>query len=937
MIGNLAHKRTSLVAVATLIALIAAMFVAWGATQAQTSAVGNVSASSGWCLLNTTPDPDAHQLSSTRDSFTALTVTVADEPDDDPNDLDSGTAGIQHAISCSAANVNMHVSVAPNGSRFPAVTYNTHEVVVSFGTSPRAGTSTVISAYVKSPLAGASYTAPAAALLATVSPPNSGAAITDSASGDVAADGAISIDPAAPTQIRSLTLLSTASGEFLVTVNALYATGARNVNGTKSVTVGETAAVADTKVASATLALDYVDYDTLTTTRNEAIPESDTKPAGANGNIWLKLTIANSLGDPAENTDLDSVTVFAPNATLGLYTANAAGTQRIIPVAQLGSDGLHVVSRSETDTPGTEEVTKTMYVRISSTSPTQTSVYAQINGKVRSNSVDLTFTGPAASIEVSEASKTLSSKSGNAEGAGITFTVTAKDAADNEGVALLTNQVNLRVLDADGERVASNPTAAKAQGKKADGSADNTKVIVTITTSATKAAASGEYTLEATLGSNQKTTQTATFNVAGPPANIELSADPESADEPGTATLTAVVTDEAGVSVADGTMVKFSALGGGASLITAADVATKDGQATAKLGVTGPGSTIVYATSGEAADELTFVSTAGQVEAAQVAVAATVTLADVEAELSYGDSVTVTATVADEDGNAVPNGTLVTFTVHGGGTLFSPRTVGTIDGNASADIVALSDDVWVRAFSGTASSGTMQIAVESAAEEAARVAQEEEDARVADAEDAAADAAATAAAEAEKASDAADAAAAADSPEDAQSAADDAAAAATAAQEAADAAQESADSAGTDAAQESADAAQESADAAQKSADDAQAAADAAAQAAADAEAQAEADRQAEIAAGVEAALEAQVDEVSIDCLSNLTGFATWTCNVGSTASEVFALVADRGATAVHLWNGSAWVRFAIVNGDEVPGSSDDFMIAEDDILYISN
>ena len=925
-------------ALAVIAGLVAAMFVAYTPARA---AVGDVSAANGWCLLNTGVTPNAHQLSSDRDSFTALTVLV---PDTDTTDAETGDDAVTDPanIACSAANVNMAVSVTPNGSRFPALTYNTHEVVVSFGASPRAGTTTTISAYVKNPLAGASYTAPAAALLATVSPANSGAAITDSASGDVAADGAISIDPAVPTQIRSLTLLSTASGEFLVTVNALYDTGAKNVNGTKSVTVGETAAVADTKVASATLALDYVTYDTPTTTENEAVRESDTKPAGASNNIWLKLTIDNSLGNLAENTDLDSVTVFAPNATLGLFAANAAGTQRT--ATQIGTDGLHVVSRSETDTPGTEEVTKTMYVRISSTSPIQTSVYAQINGKVRSNSVDLTFTGPAASIEVSEASKTLSSKSGDAEGAGITFTVTAKDAADNEGVALLINQVNLRVLDADGKRVASNPTAAKAQGKKADGSADNTKVIVTITTSATKAAASGEYTLEATLGSNQKTTQTVTFNVAGPPANIELSADPESADEPGLVTLTAVVNDEAGVSVADGTMVKFSALGGGAALITAADVATKDGKATATLGVTGPGTTIVYATSGEAADDLNFVSTAGAVEPeAPAAVAASVTLADVDAELSHGDSVTVTATVTDADGNAVPNGTHVTFSLAGGGTLFSPRTVGTVDGTASADIVNLTDDIWVRAFSGTASSASMRISVESAGEQADREADEAEAQRVADAEQAAADAADDAAAEAEKASDAADAAAAADSPEDAQSAADDAAAAATAAQTAADAAQEAADDAGTDAAQESADAAQESADAAQasadaaqKSADDAKAAADAAAQADADAEAQAEADRQAEIAAGVEAALEAQVDEVSLDCLSALNGFSTWTCNVDTTASALFGMLAERGATAVHLWNGSMWVRYAVVDGSEIPGSSD-FTVTEDDILYISN
>ena len=50
-------------------------------------------------------------------------------------------------------------------------------------------------------------------------------------------------------------------------------------------------------------------------------------------------------------------------------------------------------------------------------------------------------------------------------------------------------------------------------------------------------------------------------------------------------------------------------------------------------------------------------------------------------------------------------------------------------------------------------------------------------------------------------------------------------------------------------------------------------------------------------------------EEASVACLSNLAGFATWACGVESSASEIFGLVSARGATALHLWNGSAWVR----------------------------
>ncbi len=77
-------------------------------------------------------------------------------------------------------------------------------------------------------------------------------------------------------------------------------------------------------------------------------------------------------------------------------------------------------------------------------------------------------------------------------------------------------------------------------------------------------------------------------------------------------------------------------------------------------------------------------------------------------------------------------------------------------------------------------------------------------------------------------------------------------------------------------------------------------------------------------------------DEAGLDCLSNASGFSTWTCGVEASASELFGMVSARGASAVHLWNGDAWVRYAIVDGAMVPGSSD-FTITDNDILYVSN
>ena len=90
------------------------------------------------------------------------------------------------------------------------------------------------------------------------------------------------------------------------------------------------------------------------------------------------------------------------------------------------------------------------------------------------------------------------------------------------------------------------------------------------------------------------------------------------------------------------------------------------------------------------------------------------------------------------------------------------------------------------------------------------------------------------------------------------------------------------------------------------------------------------------ISVSTEAAEAMPEEEASVACLSNLNGFSTWSCGVESSASEIFDLVSGRGATALHLWNGTAWVRYSVVDGTMVPGSSD-FMVAENDILYISN
>ena len=77
-------------------------------------------------------------------------------------------------------------------------------------------------------------------------------------------------------------------------------------------------------------------------------------------------------------------------------------------------------------------------------------------------------------------------------------------------------------------------------------------------------------------------------------------------------------------------------------------------------------------------------------------------------------------------------------------------------------------------------------------------------------------------------------------------------------------------------------------------------------------------------------------EEVTLSCLSELSGLSTWTCDADSTASELFNLLAGRGASAVLLWNGTTWVRFAAIDGRTLPGAGNDFPINKFDSLWIS-
>ena len=610
MIGTLARKRTNLVALTALLALVAAMFVAMQPTGAQVPvAVGNVSATSGYCQADADP-ATRYDIRTGAVGSTFVTVDAATTPNNAADDVDSNRDGIQHAISCAAANATQAVKVTPNGSTSPTVEVLTPTLDVSFSGVVKAGSSVTVKAQVKNAKFNTTY----AYVSTSASPAGAGSAVNIKTVGQnvVAA-------PTAAENIATLLVPPTSSGTINVLVTAGSATSGY-LFGQASITVGEaTAPAASQKAATATLSLGNSADENPNTTAKEAKPEDDTAKAGET--IWLVLTVTDASGNPTPDANINGVTFVSFDATT-LEVYNATPTAPGNPLnrsnatgATSGSNGIanHAVNAVAPE--------HTAHVKVGRATAGTVSIYARVDGTDNnpvSNVLTLKFTGASTEIAVSDAPDRLAQTGAKAgESDSFKVNVTGKDKNGNTG-SLTATGLNLRVLDADGE-VAKNLTATATQAQTAAETDDETKVEIEVKTDANpKKAAAGDYMLEVLLNGNAKTKQTVAFSVSGPAANVAITADPETSSTVGEVVdLAATVTDANGTNVPDGTPVKFSATqGGGAAIISAADTTTKDGMVTASLGVSSHGTTFVYATSGAARGTLTFVSSAGAPEPA---------------------------------------------------------------------------------------------------------------------------------------------------------------------------------------------------------------------------------------------------------------------------------------------------------------------------------
>ena len=612
MIGTLARKRTNLVALMAIFALVAALFVSLVPANAA-PATGDITHSSGFCWDSTpaadpATDADAFLRATASGSGNFIGVAnTAVAASAHTIDKDGDGTNDSSRISCTQAQHGMAVKVTPNGTPNPIVDYSSPSLEL---TAKKAGSAYTVTGYVKNANGARTYS------FVRVFGETDGIAL-EGTSTDTSTNWPTSSTADAFT-VTTMVPLPGATGTQSVSVMVKdNASAATYLAGTASFTVGETAAEADKKVATATLELgNSVDDDPLTS-KDESEAETGVAQATSTDGIYLKLTVTDSDGEPTPDGNLTGLSIVGRNASLTLRPALANGNPNRGVDAALGTpDSQGTITYTEAT-----NVKSTMYIVVKkavTTAAGQVSVDVQVTGSDNSplsNAVTLTFTGATSNIAISEAPDRLKVQgAADAEGDSIKFTVTGTDKGGSDS-PVDDGAVTAIVRDSSGAAVA-NPANAVTQAIKTGTTEDPMKVEVTVTTNKTTKV--GAYTLDVILSGNAKTKQSAAFSVAGPAANIAVSADPETGTTVGElVTISATVTDEAGVNLPDGTDVTFSSTtGGGAAIISAATSKTKDGVATATLGVSGPGTTFVFAISGEARGNLTFTSSAGAPEPA---------------------------------------------------------------------------------------------------------------------------------------------------------------------------------------------------------------------------------------------------------------------------------------------------------------------------------
>ena len=656
----IAGRRTPLLALVAIFALSVGMFSAFSPTRAghADDALGDVKSNSGTCLEFTEAGDTLfglfHDGDDEGDEITSgatdpqVMVYVEDATPTDMTDEDSiartegdqpGFAAITTAL-CEAddddesANVNRNFKITPNGTETPIIELLSPTVSIGFSDSDAViGDDVDLDVTIKTSNFngyGSANTTPVPVLVwARVS----GVLDITVTTADVFAanDNSVSATVEIPA--------GSPEGEYTVSARVRYdvkntdqdATDDKVITVTKQFTVGDPGSNA----ASATLSLGNAHDEDPLTSANDVVAEDGTEAANG-GDIWLRLTVSNSLGEAANGGQISTITVIAPGATLSVHPSTPAGIPGAAvvaavvdgPAATVGlgsiSGGTNSISVSDDADSGTADlVGRTMFVKVgragSPPAPGTVTVYALVigtDGAPRSEDVDVIFTGSAAVVVLGD--DTSVGKPAEGAQAQTEISLGAQDTGGNDSTL---GTVIYAVKDADDKPVSQ--TKVKAETSTAGSSTDKLTddgpaavVLVTVDDSAD----AGVYTIEASLNGVDDSSDTATVTVSGAADNVDLAASQDSSDTIGDViTVTATITDADGNTIADGQLVTFGASGDGLVQIgTDADgdspgmqSKTKNGEASAKFAVTGAGTSVVSAVIGSQTAVVVVVSTAG--------------------------------------------------------------------------------------------------------------------------------------------------------------------------------------------------------------------------------------------------------------------------------------------------------------------------------------
>ena len=635
----IAARRMPLVALVALLALTVGMFAAVPSARA---AQGDVTAGSGFCVATTTGSGDdevtTHTVMTALAGGDAVTVETGLPEVAQTDAADEVNETIAN-VPCDSDQAGLPVTVTPDGSITPIIEVKSPSVTISINDSDGIipGGQDIMATVTVKNLVDATPLIQWIRVSGVLDGPNSAGTATKGLQ-QVADNGDRETCATAFATCTSIANVievpdGTSEGEYTISARINYddpdsdsdapADDLRTI-ATKTFTVGDPGL----NVAAASLELGTADYDDGTTVKDETKAEDGSEPA--NGNIWLKVAVTNSLGNPSNASGVNGITVFATGgATLQVLPSNALGrpNEGATGVDMASGPNSATLNEAATDdddalTMG-DEVGSTMFVKVTKTNkkPGTVNVWAIVTGSDGSgttDTLDLVFTGGPSELTLGEAANV--ARLGKTE-----FSISATDGGGN---ATAPGRVRYSVTDADGKAVGSSSVSV-ATGAKGDSTPDyalddNSLAPAGIVTIG-ETTASGQYTITASIVGVSESETTTTVTVSGAAANIELTVDDLAPDAVGQGIVfTATVTDEDGNAVADGTDVTITASdvkGDADSVLVLAlkgadnnsgTAKTKNGVATGRLVVVGDGSAVVTATSGAGFDVVVITSTAGE-------------------------------------------------------------------------------------------------------------------------------------------------------------------------------------------------------------------------------------------------------------------------------------------------------------------------------------